>query len=57
MEYDALDAWYLEARKFPRWNFPLAVDEDSFQNVRKIHPLKQRFDESNCCRGKEASFR
>ena len=56
MEYDALDAWYLEARKSPKWNFHLAVDQDSFQNVRKIHPLKQRPVKATVAEAKKHPF-
>ncbi len=33
---------YLERRKSKNWNFFAVVDLDSFKNVKKIHPLKQK---------------
>ena len=33
---------YLERRKSKIWNFFAVVDLDSFKNVKKIHPLKQK---------------
>lgn len=33
---------YLERRKSKDWNFFAIVETDSFKNVKKIHPLKQK---------------
>lgn len=35
-------AEFLERRKSKDWNFFAVVDESSFKNVKKVHPLKQR---------------
>lgn len=33
---------YILKRKLKNWNFNLTVNPDDFQNVSKIHPLKQK---------------
>ena len=33
---------YLEARKSKNWKFNKIVSDDSFMNVNRIHPIKQR---------------
>lgn len=33
---------YLRLRKLPDWKFSFIVDRDSFKNVNRIHPLKQK---------------
>ena len=37
---------YLEKRKSKDWNFNPVVPLDSFMNVQKIHPLKQKIVKS-----------
>ena len=33
---------YLIARKSPNWRFKKIVNENSFMNVNRVHPLKQK---------------
>ena len=33
---------YLQARKSPTWRFNQVVQEGSFENIRRIHPIKQQ---------------
>lgn len=47
---------YLERRKSKDWNFFAIVEMDSFKNVKKIHPLKQKMVKAIVDAAKEDSY-
>ena len=44
---------YLLQRKSPNWKFSFIVDKDSFMNVNRVHPLKQKIVQSIVAAAKE----
>lgn len=44
---------YLRLRKLPNWKFSFIVSKDAFNNVNRIHPLKQRLVKEIVSKAKE----